>query len=1002
MVLLKYPTNGIAMAVKLVSIVIPCFNLGQYLEDAIESVESQTSKDWELIVVDDGSTEASTVEAIEKIEKEKVHKVIRQKNSGLAGAKNTGIKHAKGKYIVCLDADDMLAPDYLKKTTKKIEKSSQDVAFVSTWLQEFGVRKNIWKSSEYNTEDILVNNVVHAASLFKKSIWEEVGGFKKMDIGGYEDWDFWLSIIEKDYKWEVIKEPLFYYRIREGSMLSGAKADHTEIYKDLFRLHPKLFKENADNLIIRDADEMRQLHYAIGEKNKAIADLEKYEDEVLELREQVFKLRDELNSMKNSRVLGKVIKTREFVGSSRKALVAAPKKGFHKTRVVAAPFVPRPARLAIKKLANKALRDVVQLDIPVKFVHNQKWDKNLPLISVVVPYYNHGHTIDETLESLGSQSFTNFEVLIVNDGSTDPRSIDKLKELDFNNLTARVIHQENAGVAVARNTGVSRSKGKYVICLDSDDMLEQHFIEKCTVVLETDADAAFMTTHRQDFGVINSQWENIEFNADDLMRNNMVITAAEYRKVAWEDAGGYKSGIGYEDWEFWINLTEKGWWGRLIPETLFRYRTSLQSRYVEDKDTHWRTMKELKTLHPNYRKNIKRLLKSKQTEKLRTLPGESFINMNHAADYIARSNKKPNVLMALPWMTFGGAETLIINFSKELCNQYNLDFVTGLNSKHEWEYKFQEISRNIYHLPNLFDSEDHYADFISNYVTTRKIDILHIIHTSVFFAALPTIKEKHPNLRIVVTVFNDRAEHFYRAVENEDWIDVFSTDNNSVKDHYKKVLTLDRAVQVIPNGINCYDIYNPALFDRKTIRGELGLLDNDLAIFFIGRLSEEKNPDVFCEVAKELVGEKNLKFFLIGDGPAREEVEKRVKNINSNSLTYLGYKSEVAEYLSAADIFVLPSSIEGFPLSILEAMAMKVAVVASDVGAVSEIIEPGIDGIIVEPGSATEITDAITTLANNPKLLAKVKGNAREKVNRKYSNIILGENYKKLYKDLAK
>jgi glycosyltransferase involved in cell wall biosynthesis len=380
------------------------------------------------------------------------------------------------------------------------------------------------------------------------------------------------------------------------------------------------------------------------------------------------------------------------------------------------------------------------------------------------------------------------------------------------------------------------------------------------------------------------------------------------------------------------------------------------------------------------------------------MPAESFINLNNPRYYDIASNNNPNVLVALPWMTFGGAETLITNFCNEINDNYNLDFVTGLNSAHEWEYKFKELSNNIYHLTNLFDSTDYYAEFISNYIKTRKIDILHIIHTSVFFKALPIIKKRNPNLKVVVTVFNDRAEHFYRAVENEEWIDVLSTDNISVKNHYQRVLKTDKPVQVIPNGINCYDIYNPALFNRKAIREEMELAGNDLAVFFIGRLSEEKNPDVFCKVAKNLIGEKNLKFFVIGDGPARQDVEKLIKDINSKSITYLGYKSEVAEYLSAADIFVLPSSIEGFPLSILEAMAMRVACVASDVGAVAEVIDNGENGFVVKPGSVQEISEVIKKLNNDKDELMRIKNNARKKVEKTYSNKLLGDNYKKLYK----
>ena len=133
----------------------------------------------------------------------------------------------------------------------------------------------------------------------------------------------------------------------------------------------------------------------------------------------------------------------------------------------------------------------------------------------------------------------------------------------------------------------------------------------------------------------------------------------------------------------------------------------------------------------------------------------------------------------------------------------------------------------------------------------------------------------------------------------------------------------------------------------------------------------------------------------------RPEIEKTVKDINNPNVKYLGYQSDVTRYLSTADIFVLPSSIEGFPLSILEAMAMNVATIASDVGAVSEVIESGVDGFVVPAGSSKDIEKTINHLITNIKLLEKIKVSAREKVLSKYSNKKLGDNYTKLYKETS-
>ena len=750
-------------------------------------------------------------------------------------------------------------------------------------------------------------------------------------------------------------------------------------------------------------------------KNKDL--VSEYDMQIFRLRDDVFRYKNEVHLLRNSKVIGKIIKLREKIGKLKiKNIYKLPfyivKFFYKKLKLRTSKLLPEKLKLFLRKIRTILLRTKSEIQktskeksFKYKIVENTKWSESDYLVSVVIPYYNRADTIDDTLKSLGLQTFTNFETIIVDDGSIQKESIDKLVSLKKAGLNARVINQKNQGVAIARNTGVSNAFGKYIICLDSDDVIDPTFIEKSTLILETSPDSSLITTHRDDFGVLNERTINSKYNPLHLYDNNMVITAAQFRKEAWEVSGGYKSNIGYEDWEFWLSLGERGFWGRLLPEALFKYRTSMQSRYVDDKDVHWNNIKTIRALHPNYKKNVKKLLADKKYLKKKVEPKTALINMDSSGIYLQVKNNNPNVLLAISWMTFGGAETLIYNYCKEIKNKFNLSFITGLDSPNEWEYKFKEITQNIYHLPNLFEDKKLWLEFISNYINTRKIDVLHIIHTSFIFEVLPKIKERHPNLKVIVTMFNDRAEHFMHSVNNQKYIDVFTSDNSSVAKHYEKVINASKNIAVIPNGIDCYDQFNLALGDRETERGELDINKEDISVFFVGRLSEEKNPDVFLEVAKNILSNeknKNIKFFVVGDGPMRPEIEKTVKDINNPNVKYLGYQSDVTRYLSTADIFVLPSSIEGFPLSILEAMAMNVATIASDVGAVSEVIESGVDGFVVPAGSSKDIEKTINHLITNIKLLEKIKVSAREKVLSKYSNKKLGDNYTKLYKEILK
>jgi glycosyltransferase involved in cell wall biosynthesis len=726
--------------------------------------------------------------------------------------------------------------------------------------------------------------------------------------------------------------------------------------------------------------------------------------EIIRLRAEVYRLRDELHSLKNARLLGKIIRARDVIGKTSRRTVALPKKTVHGLRVTVAPLVPKPVRKKIKRVGGTLIRYGDHFSSKqLVMVENEAWGKAKPLVSIIIPYYNAGVTIDETLQSLVEQTFQNFEVIIVNDGSTDPSSITKLEELQKDFTRAHYIHQSNQGVAAARNNGLLKASGKYVICLDSDDKLEATFVEKCTTILETDPDVSFVTTNQDIFGVVNEHLTKPAFDPLRLERDNMVIVAAEVRREAWQKSGGYKTKIGYEDWEYWLNLSEKGYWGKLIPQPLFLYRTSMQSRYVDDKDLHWSNAKAIKGLHPHYKRNVTRQLEARKGAQTVVSPESAFINLNDRKQYAKVRTANPRVLIAIPWMTVGGAETLLYNYCKKLKDQYDISFVTGLADTNEWEYKFREITDRIYHMPNLLKREDLYLEFLSNYIGNHDIQLLHIVHNGFMFAMLPELKKRHPALKVAVTMFNDGVSYFQQSVDYQHSIDIFSTENKVVVDHYRLLLEADKPVKVIPNGVDCQGRFNPDLFDRQAVRAELSLADKDLAVLFVGRLSEEKEPIVFVEAAAKVIAkQQSARFFIIGDGPMRAEVERVVKRLDSKRVRYLGYQSDVPKYLAAADVFVLPSSIDGFPAALLEAMAMRTVVVASRLGAIPEIIDSEKNGFTVTPASADEIADKILEFSKDAGRIEAIKNLARATIVRDYSSDTLGRNYSTLYQEALK
>ena len=205
-----------------VTVVIPCFNQAHFLKDCIDSVRAQTVKVAEIIVIDDGSPD-NTSEVANKLGV----RCIRQTNKGLSAARNTGIRASKTEYVLPLDADDMLHPDFLAKTLPYMERYD----IVSTWLRTFGNENRKWGSDKYEPSIGLMKsqNQINCCSLFRRSMWQKVGGYDEGMIIGFEDWEFWLRSMDNGFNIRIVPEYLFMYRRHGVSMFREAQKKRDEI-----------------------------------------------------------------------------------------------------------------------------------------------------------------------------------------------------------------------------------------------------------------------------------------------------------------------------------------------------------------------------------------------------------------------------------------------------------------------------------------------------------------------------------------------------------------------------------------------------------------------------------------------------------------------------------------------------------------------------------------------------------------------------------------------------
>lgn len=231
--------------IPLVAIIVPCYNQGQYLGECLDSVLAQTVQDWVCIVVNDGSTDETAKVAEEYCLKSDKIQYHYQENAGVAATRNKAIALTDSKYILPLDADDMLEPNYLEVVLGLFEENP-DIKIAYTNCRFFGIKNDLITLATYNPKKILIGNQINATALYKRSDYEKTTGYDPK-LKGREDWDFWLSLLNNDDT--VAKHPdfLFLYRRREGSRnrLLGHK-DLIEIHSYLYQKHSAKFQVYPD------------------------------------------------------------------------------------------------------------------------------------------------------------------------------------------------------------------------------------------------------------------------------------------------------------------------------------------------------------------------------------------------------------------------------------------------------------------------------------------------------------------------------------------------------------------------------------------------------------------------------------------------------------------------------------------------------------------------------------------------------------------------------------
>ena len=581
-----------------------------------------------------------------------------------------------------------------------------------------------------------------------------------------------------------------------------------------------------------------------------------------------------------------------------------------------------------------------------------KFEKDYePIISIVMPFYNEKEHIEQTVNSVLNQTFPAWELIIVDDGSTDEEALKVLEKISKKDERIHVYHKENSGPGDTRDFAVSKSSefAKYICTLDSDDLIDKTYLEIAYFTLETNSNATWAYTDSIGFGKENYTW-NKGFSSNKLKKVNELTVCAVIKKEDFLVVGGYgvKEKKIFEDWNLWLKFIADKKYPVHNSYYGFWYRRNEHSELSASVNTNKKRAMEI--IH-NTCKTINGSVEAKEYPDYNYNWNYIRDDFKFKSDFKEENNGKINILMIIPWMTTGGADKFNLDLVNKLDrDRFNFTIVTTEPGVNNYRQLFND-GTVIYELPAFLDMKD-WPAFINYLMNKRNINFVFSTNSEFGYSTLPYIKASHPEIPIIDYVhmeewYNRNGGYSRDSSAVESVIDKTLTCNgNTTKifiDHFKRN---PNSVETVYIGVD-ENKYNPEKYNCEEQRANFGL-SKKYVIGFICRISEQKRPLLLLEIIKKLKENRNdFEFLIAGDGNLLEKMKSKANSMGlKENIKFIGNVAETAPVYSASDLTINCSIKEGLALTSYESLSMGVPVISSDVGGQKELINDEV-GIIV-------------------------------------------------------
>ncbi|RMF83646.1 MAG: glycosyltransferase [Planctomycetota bacterium] len=638
--------------------------------------------------------------------------------------------------------------------------------------------------------------------------------------------------------------------------------------------------------------------------------------------------------------------------------------------------------------------------------------KTPPAVSIVTPFYNTGDIFRETAASVFQQSLQAWEWLIINDGSDDPAALAVLDAFRDCDARVRVIDlPENRGPGAARNTGYEAARCAYVCQLDDDDLLEPTAIETWLWHLESNPQYAIANGWSVAFGAKEYLWPNGFERGDKCLQSNYPVGRALVRKSAHAAAGGFDETMrsGMEDWDFWMRCAAAGLWGSTVPEFHDWYR---RRENHGDRWALWAESPDQPDFLARQREKYPKLFESGVPRPARRW--RTALEPIRTSAPCSNVLEKPysRALLIAPWMSMGGSDKVNLDLIDQLLRRgWEASVVTTMRSDDAWRPQFTRRTPDVFAMPNFLRDTD-YPAFLRYLIESRRPDVVFISNSELGYQLLPYLRAVCPEPAYVDYCHSEQPAWKHGgyprySIANQDLLDGTGVTSQYLKDWMVRRGGDAGKTTVVTINVDA-EAWRRRDEARSRVRAAHNIPDDRMTIVFAGRLHADKQPRVLGRTLLELTRRgADFHALVIGDGPDGKDLRAFIQeNDLLARVTMCGARpnEQVRELMSAGDIFFLPSLWEGIALTIYEAMAAGLAIVAADVGGQRELVTPDC-GLLLprkcedEAGEARAYADVLADLLADAERTRALGAAARRRIEDHFTLEKMGEAMLKLFAD---